>query len=120
MDHQPDLFDSKAAHANADQAMARALDHADQVRPGWSNDALRLWRDYARTHPSFRTEDVRAHAQAHGFPPPPDERAWGMIARRAKAGRLVANDGYVTSRRPVAHARPVTLWRSLIRDQGNA
>lgn len=96
----------------AEQAAARAAGHADRVIPDWSERALAVFIGYAEHHIQFTTEDVVIAAVT--LPAPPEKRAWGQIALTAQRRHLVKSVGYTHSKLPHAHARPLTLWRSLI------
>lgn len=103
------------ARAGAEQAAA----HADRVDPDavrkWSDRAFFLFAAYARGHAEFTTEDVREHAQTLGLKSPPDARAWGAIAMRARGQKIVEKTGrYVAARDPRVHGNPIGVWRSLV------
>lgn len=95
----------------------RAADHADRAcSPSlWSVNALRFVRAYALTHSLFMAEEVREWATTHGFPPPPDPRAWGHIITTAKRqGMIEASGEYRMTSLPPAHSGPRVVWRSLV------
>lgn len=106
------VLNQELANASADASMVLAASHADRVEENWSNDALELFNLYALQHPEgFLTEEVRAWAEKLGFAPPPDNRAWGHVAKRAsQAGRVVAA-GFRKQRSTTCHGSPKTLWR---------
>lgn len=85
------------ARAARDDGMETAADHAEYDAPGWRAGALSLFTAYAIAHKldahPFLTEDVRVYADQRGFPPPPDERAWGAIATKAVKAGIVRREG---------------------------
>jgi hypothetical protein len=98
----------------ADDGMNRAVDHADQVEPGWSQRAYDMLEGYALSHFEFMTEDCRVWAHGEGLPTPPDGRAWGAVTLRAVKAGLIVCDRYRKTRIPPAHATPRPVWRSQI------
>jgi hypothetical protein len=97
----------------AQQAAQLAADHADRVHDGWSDMALRAFREYAETHEMFATEDVIAASPQ--VPSAPDARAWGHIVRKAKReGMIVKSDRTRPTKHAHAHGRDVKVWRSNI------
>jgi hypothetical protein len=113
-----DLFDPEhdpnaAAEAMRlrDEGMARSANHAEAVTPGWKDLAFLIFCDYARTHPTFTTEHVRLHAMAAGLiEEPPDNRAWGSIAARARRAGITHFLGYGPSSDPKQHRSPAAIW----------
>lgn len=98
---------------------ARAAEHANRVygAPGrlWTDRAYFLFAAYARGHAEFTTEHVRDYATSLGFAAPPDGRAWGSIALKARARKIIEKTGrYVPARDPRVHGNPVCVWRSLV------
>ena len=108
----------------AEQGADRAVAHADQDEPGWSERAYRLLLAFiaekktircAGLDPTqdireFSTEDVREWIGAR-LPEPPDRRAWGAIVRRAVTAGLIVRAGYRPHRDPSRHHGVSTLWR---------
>ena len=109
---------SDAATVGRDIGIHQAVRHADSVDPSWSELALRYFTLYAGYNRTFLTEEVRSTAEDAGFPVPPDERAWGSVARTAARRGIVAHAGYVASRQAQGHHGPRSLWQS--RCYGNA
>lgn len=97
----------KAAHVRAAEAAA----HADHEHELWTAKALGYVELHALVTPFFRTEQVRIMAEADGFAPPPDKRAWGYVMLKAQRAGTVRADGYDTD----AYGSPKTRWRSLTR-----
>lgn len=99
------------AEALADAGMTRAASHANRKVDHWSEEAGELFRLYATLHPEgFMTEDVRKWADKLGFPPPPDNRAWGHVAKRASIDGYVRSAGFRKQKSTACHGSPKTLW----------
>lgn len=104
----PLLSDELAELAGSTGALL-AASHADRKSQGWSEDALSFFELYANQKPDgFLTEDVRVWAEKMGFPPPPDERAWGHIAKKAAKKGMVVPIGYAKARS--SNNSPKVLW----------
>lgn len=88
--------------------------HAEAERDGWGDEALALFRSYAAEHPTFITSDVRLWAYENGFDTPPDERAWGKVARRARLLGIVDSAGVGISLVPTHHRCFATAWQSRV------
>ena len=86
---QASLLDPDAARAGAEAGMLKASAHADRVSDKWTERSMELFKLYGRMRrDGFMTEDVRAWAEKLGMDQPPDNRAWGLVARRlVKIGR---------------------------------
>ncbi len=106
---QNDLFTpttgTEIGHAKAKQAAA----HAGEA---WQKTAYTAFLAFAKTHGSFKTEDVR-NANPE-IPPPPDPRAWGAITLAAKRNNIVVSAGPVKAENLGVHGMFVTLWRSKV------
>lgn len=103
-----------AAQALGDAGAARAARHADDVKVGWSRAAQELFDLFLilRGAQPFLIEDVRAFAEDCGLAQPPDNRAWGAVAKaRAKAGDITSV-GYSAAQTRRSHGGPRMLWRS--------
>lgn len=115
--HQPDLnFAARQSDARAmrDDAIARAEQHADAETPTWASRARDYALGFAQQHAAFTAEDLRAAADADGFPAPPDSRAWGgALAWLSRTGAIEA-DGFVEAVNPKAHCCPKRRWRSRV------
>lgn len=116
MAEQTELFeDVQAGRLLAKEGAERAAAHADAVEPGWSQRAYEaLWgflqTDYANG--VFSSYQARWWAAEHGkLSSPPDDRAWGNVFSRARRAGRIDRAGYGASPDPIAHARPVSLWR---------
>lgn len=97
-----------------DEGMQRAVDHADRVIPDWKLDALAYVKQYAEANEQFMGELARRYAEARGFPPPPDKRAWGAVMMAAAKAGYVKKLGWTTATDPKVHKNPVSLWGSQI------
>lgn len=96
----------------AEEGMSRAVDHADEIEPGWSQRAYGMLESYALNHFEFMTEEVRVWAHGEGLPTPPDGRAWGAVTLRAVKAGVIAWERYQKTRSPPAHATPRAVWKS--------
>lgn len=108
MKQEPLNFDSGPARRDA--GMQQAADHAGEP---WGTRATWLFAEYARLHRGrqFLTEDARGWAEVdRGLLPPPDQRAWGFIARNAAKAGVVRAAGYGPCSNPSSHAGPRRLW----------
>ena len=94
-----------------DDGIARALAHADDVTPTWATVAAGYLALFARRKTEFMAEDVRAHAESHGFAVPPDCRAWGKVVREAARAGLIVRTGYAPNKDPKCHCSPKSVWR---------
>jgi hypothetical protein len=89
---------------------------ADRAGERWQDEAYEAFRQFALRNELFTTETVRS-----AFPDmdaPPDSRAWGAVALRAKRNNVVVADGWVRAESRTVHGMVVTAWRSKI-FQGN-
>jgi len=90
-------------------AAQRAADHAGD---DWKEEAYAAFCAFLATVPpgqTFLTEDARA-ASPH-IPRPPEMRAWGQVALRAKRAGKIVHCGYARAKDPSVHGNPVSLWR---------
>ena len=85
---------------------------ADRAGTKWRDTAFDSFREYAKTHEFFTTEDVRL-ARAD-LPFPPDTRAWGAIPRQAIREDIIESVGLVRADDRKVHGRFITKWRSKI------
>lgn len=97
-----------------DEAIKRAMTHADDVEEEWSQKAFQLLLEFRKTKNEFMTEDLRLWAHdTMGLKHPPDERAWGGVINRAVKGGLLVRIGYAPMKSPNCHANPKAVWRSV-------
>ena len=96
------------------EAAQIASDHADRIEYNWSADAYNLFCDYAKTHDTFTTEQVRLSFPT--FHKPPTNRAWGGVALKAQKNGIIKAVGIVPTKNRTAHGANATLWKSQILD----
>lgn len=105
-------FKEAAAEALAAQGMQAAIDHADSGESSWSDVAAALFRMYGMMHPEgFMTEDVRAWSDKLGFDDPPDNRAWGAVARILQATKEIESCGVEKQKSLSCHRSYKTVWK---------
>lgn len=104
-----DIFDH--AEKQRDEGMKRALDHAEENRPGWADEAYRWIGDYAKTHRRFISEECTDAAAVAGLTSPADPRAWGGVFQKAARDCVIRKIGFGVSKR--RHLSPTPLWESL-------
>lgn len=92
-----------------DMGMRQAVEKAERVSDGWSEQALQFLEWYAKETPGqFLIEDVRASATALGrVPVPPSSKAWGSVTMKAKRAGIIRVAGYTTATNSCA---PKPLW----------
>ncbi len=106
------VLNERIAEINADAGMATAVAHANQHEEDWSATAQILFKLYASFHPEgFMTEDVRLWACKLGFPEPPDNRAWGVIAKNLAKNGYIKSQGFDKQKSANCHGAPKTVWR---------
>lgn len=119
MTDQPQ-FDFEAARSAKQQAMAQVEENADEA---WKRIMYGLVVMVARHRPRFTSDDVfeayyatSQTAQTH------EPRALGpLMTRAAKAGVCrLADCRPVNSRRASRHSAPLSVWDSLIFEEGHA
>jgi hypothetical protein len=88
-------------------AAQRAADHADREVGNWQAMAYEAFVTFARARSvSFITKDVREWARH--VPPPPDRRAWGAVAQRARREGVVVS--VCLEEAPHVHGSTITRW----------
>lgn len=92
-------------HFRAEQAMQNA-------GMTWAFIAYSNFIEFARSHENFTTEMVRAAYPT--MPSPPDSRAWGAIALKARRGGVVESIGWVRAESSKVHGMVVTQWQSKV------
>lgn len=106
------VLNTDLAQQGADTGMLVAASHADNVNGDWSELAEILFKLHARLHPEgFMTEDVRVWAVKLGFTEPPDNRAWGYIAKSLARQGYIEAIGYGKQRSATCHGSPKTIWK---------
>jgi hypothetical protein len=76
----------------------RVLFKAEKNHPNWGKEARGWLVKYARQYPELElnSEVVRDFAEAQGFQPAHDNRAWGPVMRLAAEGRTDNETGLFT------------------------
>lgn len=101
----------------ADQLTARQLGHegaaiaanaAEWQIEDWKDRAYDAFLTIASIGAPFTTEDVRVACP--DIPAPPDARAWGQVALRAKKAGVVKSVGVVNAKLRNVHGRYITQW----------
>jgi len=106
------ILNADLAELGADTGMLLAASHADRESNDWSTSAQELFEMYAMQHPDgFMTEEVRVWAEKLGFHPPPDNRAWGFIAKKMAREGVVVAAGFAKQRSATCHGSPKTVWK---------
>lgn len=113
-----DIFGERStaeqAKALRDDGIYKAVSHADQVAPGWSDKAFEISAMYLnrlKAGSETTSEAIRLHAEGSGLSHPPDTRAWGAVLLRLAKANKIKKLGWTTAQDPKAHCRPVTLWQ---------
>ena len=76
------------------EGIAAATEHAEKVRPGWTDDAVEMIRRYVdHIKAPFLIEDARAWAYQQGLDEPPSLSAWGAVPRRAAKLGIIHHSG---------------------------
>jgi hypothetical protein len=99
------------AIAARDAGIATAVEHADRIDPTWRFRAYDALERYAKTHPTFTIEQLRASLNG-SLEDPPSLRAWGGIAQRAARVGLIEHHGWQPAENPDCHCGEVRVWRS--------
>jgi len=86
----------------------RAADHAGAQ---WQAEAWLAFCTYVVGHKQFTMEAVRLASPQ--VPSPPDNRAWGVIALRAKRAGMIRRVRFVEAQNPNCHAANIVLWERI-------
>ena len=81
----------------------------------WKQLAYDAFVAHAATHPEFTTEDVRRANP--DLPTPPDNRAWGAIARRAIRDEIIELLGWTRAKNRGVHGMAINRWKSTLYTQ---
>ncbi len=115
--YQSNLFDQPVLKIvtgkdTRDAGIKKAVEHADEAVPGWSEKGYQLLLVFLSKHNGpFMAEEVRSYAALIDFPLPPHARAWGgVIARAAKAG-IITRVGYSKVKNVKAHCANAAVWK---------
>lgn len=90
--------------------LQRAKEAADHAGDEWKGAAYQAFVQYAREHKTFTTEEVRKANP--DLPSPPDQRAWGHIAKSAERREIVEAVGF--KRAQSSNGRVSVLWGSML------
>lgn len=99
-----------------DKGMNQAIDHADEVVPGWSERAYKMFCEWLNGWPSgyrFQIEGFRVSAYARGLPKPPTDRAFAVVAVRARKAGLIKSNGQKATSSATAHRCYANEWEKI-------
>lgn len=116
MTGQLDIFSAPAVLTPKERGIRKAVDHANLVHDGWSDQAYSFLVDFINGIPEnrrFMTEQFRKYAYDRGLQRPPSERSFGAIIVRAVKERKIIASGFDKVTNPKAHQANATLWRKL-------
>lgn len=106
------VINADLAQQGAETGMLLAASHADRKNGEWTEQATVIFKLYAKFHyDGFMTEDVRIWADKLGFPHPPDQRAWGIVATKLAREGYITATGYGKQRSASCHRSPKTIWK---------
>lgn len=106
-------LDIKEASEARQAGMDKAINHADQVNPGWSELAGDYFREWLNGWPAgyrFLIEDFRLSASIRGLPEPPSNRSFGAIPVRAQRDGLIKSVGLKATKSKKGHRCFATEW----------
>jgi len=93
-----------------DKAIDQVEDNADEQ---WFTEAMEGVRWLAQQSTLFTTDDVWEYLAGIPEVKTHDHRAMGAVMQKAqKLGWISPTERYWQSKRPVAHARPIRVWKS--------
>jgi hypothetical protein len=102
-------------NAGVQLGISKAEAAGNKAGEHWKKIAYDAFVDYAKHHETFTVEQIISESSY--LPDPPDKRAWGIIAIKAKKNNIVENAGWTRSLNKSKHGIPVALWKSLIFSQ---
>lgn len=108
---QLDIFE---AARRAEEGMQRAIDNANAKNDNWSDTAYAhflQWLYKLPLHSKFMIEDFREAAKV--LPPPPSNRAFGGLVKRAVNDKLIQHAGHGKTKNVKAHGTPASIWRKI-------
>lgn len=109
---QTEIDWSRPGKIARDRGIKRALDHAEQEEPGWSDQAYTLFIQWIKSHGSgfkFMCEDARL-SLSFQLTLPPTSRVWGSIVLKAARMGLIFRRGYKSVSNAKAHGTPASVW----------
>lgn len=110
---QLNMYESRQ---NRDAGIQKAVEHANQVNPEWSDKAYEMFVDWLKGWPStftFLMEDFRKVAQIRGLPDPPSARSFGGVALKAKFAGLIKSNGLKPTTSVTAHRCYANEWQKV-------
>lgn len=106
----------KLVETLADTGATLAASHADREIDDWTDQAIKIFQLFSmrckEDGETFMTEQVRAWAEKCGLPPPPDNRAWGYVARQCARKGWVKAKGFGKQESVSCHGSPKTIWEA--------
>lgn len=94
-----------------DEAIKQVAENMDIQ---WQKLAWETLKLIAENHPEFTTDDLWAVLDRYPDITTHEPRAMGAIMRKAVKHRWVVTTGrYVKTKRPIAHQKPIAVWKSL-------
>ncbi len=94
-----------------EEGIERAVNHANEVTPNWSDRAASLLKEFISVcHTPFMAENFREYAEKQGLEEPPSKRAFGGVITRAKSMGWIKSIGFGLTHNPLAHRTPASLW----------
>lgn len=98
--------------ARRDEAVSRVEQHTSA---SWRKSAEAAAAQVAVEQPELTTDDVWEVLKREGVEGPHEPRAMGpVMLALARQNVIVATPHFTTTARPVAHAAPIRIWRSLV------
>lgn len=114
---QPDLFDAPTGEELRDAGIQQAIDHAEEVEPGWKDQAYEHLERYINDYlprlrlDEFMAEEARLWSHEQGLSRPPTARAWGGVFLKASKRGLIQKIGTRTVKNPAAHCANAAVWK---------
>lgn len=105
MNNQIDLF-----RAVRDDGIRRAVTHADEAEPGWSDRAIELLTLFAHERVTFTTHDLRAWAKRKYRFVGTTNWAWGSVIVRARRAGIIKQIGTARVGDTVSHLKLSPVW----------
>lgn len=104
-------LDITFARQARDKGIKKAVDHADEVHPSWSQIAYGHFRTYvAQQKGPFLIEEYREWVKDL-IEAPPSLRAFGALTMKAAREGLIRQVGFAKVRNERAHMANVAVWR---------
>lgn len=108
MNTQLDIFQARQSR---DKGMTKAINHADEVSPGWGEVAYDYFKTFvSRQHEPFKIEDFREWVKDF-IPAPPSLRSYGVVTMKAARKGLITHVGYAKVKNARAHMANCAVWK---------